>query len=322
MSTRREFITNTTAAAAGAAAFGLTGNASVAQAANDPQKDRKFWPNDARLVISISTQFEAGGQPAFGVESPFSGNPLPDGIPDLPARTWFSYGYNEGIPRLLDLWDKHGVKVTSHMVGAAVEKNPQLAKEMVERGHEAAAHGMAWDDQFDMSRDEELKFVRAGVEAVKKATGETPVGYNCNWLRRSVNTLSVLQELGLTYHIDDLSRDEPFTVPVNGRPFCIVPYTLRCNDIALIEGRHFSSQQFGQQIKDEFDQLYSEADNRRRMMSISTHDRIGGTPAIVHVLDEFLKYAKGHEGVAFMRKKEIAEFALKSDLTIHEKQEQ
>ena len=51
-------------------------------------------------------------------------------------------------------------------------------------------------------------------------------------------------------------------------------------------------------------------------------DRIGGTPAIVHVLDEFLKYAKGHEGVAFMRKKEIAEFALNSDLTIHEKQEQ
>lgn len=319
MSTRREFITTTAAAAA---TIGLAGNGSTADAATGPKPDGTFWPHDARLVISISTQFEAGGQPAFGVESPFSGNPLPEGVPDLPARTWFKYGYNEGIPRLLDLWDKHDVKVTSHMVGAAVEKNPQLAKEMVERGHEAAAHGMAWDDQFDMSRDEELKFVREGVEAVRKATGETPVGYNCNWLRRSVNTLSVLQELGFTYHIDDLSRDEPFTVPVGGKPFCIVPYTLRCNDIALIEGRHFSSQQFGQQLKDEFDQLYAEAPKRRRMMSISTHDRIGGTPAIVHVLDEFLKYAKGHNGVVFMRKKEIADFALNSKTTIHETQQQ
>lgn len=322
MITRREFITNTAAVAAGAAALGLTGNASTAHAAKEPQKDGTFWPNDARLVISVSTQFEAGGQPEFGEESPFSGNPLPEGIPDLPARTWFAYGYNEGFPRLMDLWDKHNIKATSHMVGAAVEKNPHLAKEWVERGHEAAAHGMAWDDQFNMTREEELKFVRDGVEAVNKATGQTPVGYNCNWLRRSVNTLSVLQELGFRYHIDDLSRDEPFTVPVNSKPFAIVPYTLRNNDIALIEGRNFSSQQFAVQIKDEFDQLYSEAPFRRRMMSISTHDRIGGTPAIVKVLDEFLKYAKGHKGVVFMRKKEIAEFALKSDLTIHEKFEQ
>ena len=322
MTTRRNFIKSTAAATAGVAALGLTASATTALAETKAQKDGTFWPDGARLVISISSQFESGGQPAFGVESPFSGNPLPDGIPDLPARTWFAYGYNEGFPRLMDLWDKHGIKATSHMVGAAVVKNPQLAKEWVERGHEAAAHGMAWDDQFDMSREEELKFVREGVEAVKKATGETPVGYNCNWLRRSVNTLSVLQELGFTYHIDDLSRDEPFTVPVNGKPFGIVPYTLRCNDIALVEGRHFSSQQFGGQIKDEFDQLYAEAPHRRRMMSISTHDRIGGTPAIIKVLDDFLKYAKGHKGVVFMRKKEIAEFALNSDQTIHEKHEQ
>ncbi|MDA8563121.1 polysaccharide deacetylase family protein [Mariniblastus sp.] len=321
MTTRRNFIRSTAAATAGVAALRMTGSQN-ALASMKPSRNNEFWPQGARLVISISSQFESGGQPAFGVESPFSGNPLPDGIPDLPARTWFAYGYNEGFPRLMDLWDKHGIKATSHMVGDAVVKNPQLAKEWVERGHEAAAHGMAWDDQFDMTRDEELNFVRAGVEAVKNATGETPVGYNCNWLRRSVNTLSVLQELGFTYHIDDLSRDEPFTVPVNEKPFCIVPYTLRCNDIALIEGRHFSSQQFGGQIKDEFDQLYTEAATRRRMMSISTHDRIGGTPAIIKVLDDFLKYAKGHKGVVFMRKKEIAEFAMNSDLTIHEEQQQ
>lgn len=321
MTTRRSFIKSTAAATAGAAAFGLAGSEKIS-ASTRPKRKGEFWPDGIRLVISVSSQFEAGGQPTFGEESPFSGNPLPEGVPDLPARTWFAYGYNEGFPRLMDLWDKHNVKATSHMVGDAVVKNPQLAKEWVERGHEAAAHGMAWDDQFDMTREEELKFVRDGVEAVRKATGETPVGYNCNWLRRSVNTLPVLQELNFMYHIDDLSRDEPFTVPVNGKPFGVVPYTLRCNDIALIEGRNFSSQEFGRQLKDEFDLLYTEAEHRRRMMSISTHDRIAGAPAIIKVLDDFLTYAKGHKGVAFMRKKEIAEFAMNSDLTIHEKVEQ
>jgi hypothetical protein len=40
------------------------------------------------------------------------------------------------------------------------------------------------------------------------------------------------------YHIDDVSRDEPFIAPVNGKDFVVVPYTLRNNDIVLIEGRN------------------------------------------------------------------------------------
>jgi hypothetical protein len=38
------------------------------------------------------------------------------------------------------------------------------------------------------------------------------------------------------------------------------------------------------------------------MMSISFHDRIGGTPAVVKIADDFIKYAREHVGVAFMRK--------------------
>jgi hypothetical protein len=47
----------------------------------------------------------------------------------------------EGVPRLLDLMDKHQVKLSSFMIGQAVEKAPDLAREIVRRGHEAAAHG-------------------------------------------------------------------------------------------------------------------------------------------------------------------------------------
>lgn len=153
---------------------------------------------------------------------------------------------------------------------------------------------------------------------VEEVTGQRPVGYNANWLRRGPNTLSLLQELGWQYHIDDLSRDEPFIEQVNGKDFVVVPYTLRNNDILLIEGRNYSPSQFLEQIKLDFDQLYEEGATRRRMMSISTHDRIGGTPQMVRVLDQFLQYAKSHAGVVFMRKDEIARYALRSPLTLRE----
>jgi peptidoglycan/xylan/chitin deacetylase (PgdA/CDA1 family) len=80
----------------------------------------EFWPDGVRLVISVSMQFEAGGQPPKGTDSPFPKVDFPDSVPsDAAANTWFAYGYREGIPRMLDLWDRHGVKVTSHMIGEA-----------------------------------------------------------------------------------------------------------------------------------------------------------------------------------------------------------
>ena len=168
----------------------------------------RFWPNDIRLVISISMQFEAGGQPAKGTDSPFPAVEFPDIVPsDAAANTWFAYGYREGIPRILALWERHGVKVTSHMIGEAAQRHPELAKEIVQRGHEAAGHGPRWSSQYAMNRQEEREFILAGTDMVEAVTGHRPIGYNCNWLRRGPNTLSLLQELGYLYHIDDLSRD-------------------------------------------------------------------------------------------------------------------
>ncbi|ARF84641.1 polysaccharide deacetylase [Burkholderia cenocepacia] len=270
-------------------------------------------------MISISMQFEAGGQPPTGADSPFPTVAFPPSVPvDLASATWFAYGYREGIPRLLDLWDRHGVKVTSHMIGEAARRHPDLAREIVSRGHEAAAHGPTWRAQFAMSRDDERRFLTEARDMVEAVTGQRPTGYNCNWLRRGPHTLSLLQELGYTYHIDDVSRDEPFVETVGGRDFAVVPYTLRNNDILLIEGRHYTPAMFLEQIKLDFDQLYAEAGQRRRLMSISAHDRISGTPQMVRAWDDFLHYARSHPGVAFMRKDDIARFALRSPSTLRE----
>jgi peptidoglycan/xylan/chitin deacetylase (PgdA/CDA1 family) len=279
----------------------------------------RFWPNDIRLVISISMQFEAGGQPVKGTDSPFPAVEFPDSVPsDAAANTWFAYGYREGIPRMLDLWDRHGIKVTSHMIGEAAQRHPALAKEIVQRGHEAAGHGPRWSSQYAMRRQEERDFILAGTDMVEAITGQRPIGYNCNWLRRGPNTLSLLQELGYLYHIDDLSRDEPFIEQVEGKDFVVVPYTLRNNDILLVEGRNYSPGMFLDQIKMDFDQLYEEAGHRCRMMSVSAHDRISGSPQMVSAWDAFLRYAKDKPGVAFLRKDEIARWALESPVTFRE----
>jgi hypothetical protein len=54
------------------------------------------------------------------------------------------------------------------------------------------------------------------------------------------------------------------------------------------------------------------------MMSVSAHDRIAGRPSRAKILEQFIVYAQSHPGVAFMRKDQIARFALNSSLTIRE----
>ena len=314
---RRQFLQSGLGATS---ALALAGNQTHGLSPENPMSEpdtKEFWPNGARLAVSISMQFEAGAQPERGAEGPFP--PLDPKYPDLPMQKWYAYGMKEGIPRLLDLWDRKNIKGTSHMVGQAVDANPQLAKEVVERGHEASGHGQTWAPQYSMTRAEEKASYEASIKSIERATGKRPVGFNAFWMRGTPHTLEILQELGFIYHIDDLSRDEPFTVLVKGKPFVVVPYTVEQNDIVLFEARHFSAVAFAQELKDAFDVLYDEGAKRRRMLSVSAHDRISGHPARVKAFADFIDYAQKHKGVWFARKDEIAKWTLESVGTIHEK---
>jgi len=290
---------------------GLTAVASPAVAEEKKMSDTSgFWPGGARLAVSFSLMFEAGGQPISGAGGIIP-DPIAEGVPDLPTNAFFQYGVYEGIPRVLDLFDRHGIKFSSFMIGQAVDKAPDLAREIVKRGHEAAAHGRTWENSYGFTADAERRFIADSVESIEKATGQIPVGWNAYWMRNSPHTLDILQRLGFLYHIDEPSRDEPFIVPLKGGEFVTVPYTFHMNDIVSFPFQGWDPAAYEQALRDEFDQLYEEGVRRRRMMVISLHDRISGHAARVRALNRFLVYARSKPDVWFARKDEIARWALK-----------
>lgn len=268
-----------------------------------------FWPSDARLAVSFSLMFEAGGQPISGAGGVIP-DPIEKDLPDLPTNAFFQYGVYEGVLRILDLMDKHHVKLSSFMIGQAVEKAPDLAREIVKRGHEAAAHGRTWQNSYALDPDAERRFIADSVESIEKITGQRPAGWNAYWMRNSPRTLDTLQSLGFRYHIDEPSMDEPFIIKLKGGDFVTVPYTFHNNDIVSFPFVGWNPAAYEQALKDEFDQLYEEGAHKRRMMVISLHDRISGHANRVRVLDRFLKYAKSKPGVWFARKDELAAYAL------------
>jgi len=83
---RREFLTSTLLT--GATLLAGTGVASGAQSAVQRVENGEFWPGGARLAVSFSLMFEAGGQPISGAGGPVT-KPIQNGAPDLPT-VWFA----------------------------------------------------------------------------------------------------------------------------------------------------------------------------------------------------------------------------------------
>lgn len=275
--------------------------------------NREFWPEGAKLVISISLQIEGIPLLERSVFAP------EQKLPDLGAAKFREYGFKEGIPRLLEVFQRRRIRVTSHMASAAVDRNPELAREIVERGHEAGVFGQSWASRV-VTAEEERAAIENDVKSMLRATGSRPVGFHAFCLRRTPNTLEILQDLGFLYHIDDVSRDEPFLIPVRGKPFIVVPFTIHMNDLVAYESRFLSTEQYAADLRNEFEMLYSESESRRRMMSLSAHDYISGRPARAKVLEEFIIYAQRRPGVVFLRKDEIAKFAAASAITLREEE--
>jgi peptidoglycan/xylan/chitin deacetylase (PgdA/CDA1 family) len=304
---RRSFVAGATTAA-GAMTLAQSSTRAMAQAA----KPKAFWPNGARLAIAFSMVIETGADP-----DPTTKGPDGKTYPDLYAKTAEQYAVREAIPRMLDMFDRRRIKITSMMCGLSCERNPSLAKEIAHRGHECGSHGRSHDVQFQLSRDDERAFIKGSADMIEQATGQRPVGYNCRGQLRSVNTLSLAQELGFIYHIDDISRDEPFIIPVNDKPFAVVPYTGHLNDIGYFNNRGMASV-FAQDLKLEFDALYADAEHKRRLMVVTLHDAVARANR-VKVFEDFITYAQRQRGVWFARADALAKWALESPDSIKEK---
>ena len=158
----------------------------------------------------------------------------------------------------MNLLDKYEVKSTFFCCALAFERNPEVARAVVERGHEVCGHGYRWEEYHSKTREEEEEAIRKTVESLTATTGERPLG----WFTRygpSVNTRElVASEGGFIYDSGVLNDDLPYYTDVNGKPWLVIPYSFETNDARFWRGGLNSVGDFYEYLKDTFDVLYEE----------------------------------------------------------------
>jgi glycosyltransferase involved in cell wall biosynthesis len=110
-------------------------------------------------------------------------------------------GVEEAMPKLLDLFDRHGIRATVFATADLAGTHGETLKEVVRRGHALGCHGESHDVPYLCDRPyawQRASIARA-TEALSGLTGEPPAGFRAPNFSVDGNTIRTLDELGYRY---------------------------------------------------------------------------------------------------------------------------
>jgi len=120
---------------------------------------------------------------------------------DLYATENSFRGAKEAMPKLLELFEKHGVRATVFTTSDVCDRFPEVAEEIVRHQHALGCHGESHDVEYISKRTYEWQFesLRRATETLERRTGLRPRGFRAPNFSANGDTIRVLEALGYEY---------------------------------------------------------------------------------------------------------------------------
>ncbi len=124
--------------------------------------------------------------------------------PYIPRQRWDEWPrrVEDNTRRILKLFERRGVRATFFTLGWVAERYPRLIRDIVDRGHELACHGMDHVRVTEQTPEAFRRDVAQAKAVLEDAGGTEVVGYRAasySISRDNLWALTVLQELGFKY---------------------------------------------------------------------------------------------------------------------------
>lgn len=156
-------------------------------------------PPGKRLAVALSADFDAQSLwMAAGLTSPAY---LSRG----------EFGAFVGLPRVLDLFGRHGIRATFCTPGHSLVTFPAQIEAILADGHEIAAHGCYHEQVPTLDAAMERHLMERQLEQHERIVGRRPRGYRSPSWDFSEATLPLLEEFGFEWDSSLMGRDfEPY----------------------------------------------------------------------------------------------------------------
>lgn len=156
----------------------------------------------------------------------------------ISRKSWdgFTLRVGESTRRCLDLFDAHNAKATFFTLGWVAERDPDLVREIVARGHEIGSHGYDHTKVDQQSRDAFSEDVRKTKSILEDISGVEVKGYRAAGFSIGAKTPwahETLAEAGHVYsssthpifhdHYGDANGHRNAYRPLNGANFIEAP---------------------------------------------------------------------------------------------------
>lgn len=153
-------------------------------------------PQGARLAVAITSDLDAQAvwMGTFDAESP---SYLSRG----------EFGAVVGVPRVIESLKERAIPATWCIPSHSLLTFPAAIDQILEAGHEIAAHGVYHEPIHKMDPDEERRLMVLQMDAHEKVVGRRPRGYRSPSWNFSAVTADLLEEHGFDWDSSLMGRD-------------------------------------------------------------------------------------------------------------------
>lgn len=261
----------------------------------------KPWPGSSRCAVAITVDMDGDGNEAGIGEAP------------LGIHSMGRYAARRGVPRFLDMFQRHGIPATFFIPGYDCKQSPDLIRRIAAEGHEVGSHGYMHEG-FMMSPEEEERRLRLTHDLISDAIGKAPRGWRSPYGQKTRHTMKVLQSMGYIYDSSDKDTDTPYVFGIDGEPERMVEIpnnTPILSDTSWYQDARTAPSDVEREWCDEFDSVYG----NHGFFILTFHPRPGfgsGLPARANVIDHLLQHIKRHDDVSFVTLEQVADHVLAS----------
>ncbi|NIZ92978.1 polysaccharide deacetylase family protein [Kineococcus rubinsiae] len=184
------------------------------------------WPDGRRAAAAFT--FDVDAESAVLAIDPTSGR-------RMSVMSHQAYGPLVGVPRLLRLLERHGVRSTFFVPGFTALRHPSTVRDIAAAGHEIAHHGFLHESMVGLDAATEAAALDRGLDALEEVAGVRPVGFRAPMWELNWHTPGLLDERGFLYDSSLMDADVPYELALGptapgGRSIVEVPVSWGLDD--------------------------------------------------------------------------------------------
>ena len=160
------------------------------------------WPNGAKCACAIT--FDMDADSLIHISRP------KDSHKRLYPISMGQYGPKVAVPRILETYERLGLKQSFFVPGWCIEQYPAAVEAMLKKGHEVGHHGYLHEDPTAHSHDEQVEWFEKAMDAHQRIVGNAPKGYRAPVYNITDQMVDLLISKGFEYDSSLMGDDIPY----------------------------------------------------------------------------------------------------------------